>query len=937
MPDPSPRDQPERSARAERLAQRLTELNGSLDRAQQELDGIAAGVRSARADVQRARRSSTWRLARATEALASAASLGRADLGAHELEAATVALESLGRRLSDPVHANGGSRRRLRVTVVSWDMTHNGVIRAHYLADLLSRRHLVEHIGPSFFGPEVWKPIRGSKVPTHTFPGRELPRFASDAAAFLTGLGTDVVYVCKARFPSLLLGMLLKHIHGVPVIIDVDERELGFVGAAEGISLDRLRELRGSSDFRVPYGKLWTQACQELVSDADSVVVASEVLQPLHGGPVVPHVRDELAFDPGRFDRDEVRAQLGYGPEDRVVLFAGTANRHKGLLEVAGALKELGDPRLKLCVAGSLSDPTMRNELARLAADRVQLIDFVPVSEIPRLTVAGDLMCLLQDPGSSIARYQTPAKLTEALAMGVPVLAHETPPLAPFADQGLIHTVGEQPLARRIAELVSDRAVAASALERGRPFFLEHLSYASGGETLDEVIREARERRSEVPDSWSRAFEIATSSTTAPRTSAVRRRVTGAPPRVDIAFFWRLSYSGVYGRRPDMLIKHLAASERTRRLVLFDRPTDWPWLESRRREARTGVNHFDLIYRRGRRLAWGGRHQGKLSSYMFVAQPPKRPVRWQELLLPTAGEYLGYVDLALRRDRMGRDCPLVFWVWPPVEHFTELHEAFSPALTVTDVVDDERTWSEPGSVAHERLTRDHEAIFAASDLVITHNVPLAERLRMFGVQARLLTNAAELFEDAPGRRPRELRGLKGPIIGYSGNLSWRFDIELVDRMAREHPEWQLVIIGSAHGSEDVLVLSRHPNVHFLGVKTYPDVVRYIRSFDVGILPHLDDPMSRSMNPLKAYLYASCGVPAVSTEVANLVRLDGAIRVAGSHDAFIAAVAETIERRARGDLALDPASLLRDDTWTGRVQAVEGWIDEALSERLAAQG
>jgi len=93
-----------------------------------------------------------------------------------------------------------------------------------------------------------------------------------------------------------------------------------------------------------------------------------------------------------------------------------------------------------------------------------------------------------------------------------------------------------------------------------------------------------------------------------------------------------------------------------------------------------------------------------------------------------------------------------------------------------------------------------------------------------------------------------LRHLKGPIIGYSGTLSYRIDLELLDRIARERPDHQLVIIGSAHGPEEILALDQHPNVHFLGVRTYPDVTRYIRCFDVAIIPHLDDEMSRGMNP-----------------------------------------------------------------------------------------
>ena len=137
-----------------------------------------------------------------------------------------------------------------------------------------------------------------------------------------------------------------------------------------------------------------------------------------------------------------------------------------------------------------------------------------------------------------------------------------------------------------------------------------------------------------------------------------------------------------------------------------------------------------------------------------------------------------------------------------------------------------------------------------------------------------------------------------------------------------------MIVGSAHGSEDVLALDRHPNVHFLGVHTYPEVTRYIRCFDVAIIPHLDDEMSRAMNPLKAYLYASCGVPAVATRISNLdlAELDGAIRITHSHDEFLAAIDLTIEQRCRGELRPPSRKELEPHTWAQRVREIERLID-----------
>ena len=418
------------------------------------------------------------------------------------------------------VARQGTGSARPRAIVVAWSMNDNGVIRAYYLADLLRRRYDVLLIGPTFpqRGTELWEPIRGADLPVQSFVTGPLPWFVDDAERFVEALDVDLIYASKPRLPSLLLAMLLKLKSGAPVIVDVDDPELAFVGAGSALSLKELERRRGTLDFERPWGQAWTRACQGLIAQADAVTVSGVPLQERYGGLIVPHARDERIFDPSRFDRDDVRAELGYTPEDRVVLFAGTPRQHKGVREIAQALQEIGDPRYKLCVVGNAADPASQDELAGLAGSQVRLLGYQPVADVPRLTVIGDLVCLPQDPRSDVSRYQTPAKLTEALAMGVPVLARDVPPLAPFIDQALVATIGDAPLSTRISELLSDPDSLRTQAARGREFFLSRLSYAATIGPLQELISGLEGKHPELSPSWHSAFELARGSAAAPRT-----------------------------------------------------------------------------------------------------------------------------------------------------------------------------------------------------------------------------------------------------------------------------------------------------------------------------------------------------------------------------------------------------------------------------------
>jgi glycosyltransferase involved in cell wall biosynthesis len=395
--------------------------------------------------------------------------------------------------------------------VIAWDLAHNAASCAFMLADLLQRQHDVEIIGPTFRGAEIWKPIRFTEIPIRSFPGRGLPQFVEDAERFVSTVEADVIYASKPRFPALLLSMLIKDQCGAPVILHIDDLELGFVGATDAISLDELERRRGLPDFPNPTRRSWVSACDGLVRDADAITVSGEELGRRYGGVVLGQPRDETLFDPAQVDRQAVRAEFGYSEQDRVVLFLGTPRLHKGILELATAVAEIGDHRVKLCVIGSFDDVRLRNEIAQLDRGRIQLLDYRPVSEVPRLLMIGDLVCLPQDATIEFVSYQTPMKLIEALAMGVPVLARETASLTPLARRGLIETIGDAPLSERISELFADPGSLRDMARRGREFFLEHGSYAVALETVNRVIAGLPPNSTEVPPSWERACELASS------------------------------------------------------------------------------------------------------------------------------------------------------------------------------------------------------------------------------------------------------------------------------------------------------------------------------------------------------------------------------------------------------------------------------------------
>ncbi len=397
-------------------------------------------------------------------------------------------------------------RTRSKIVVVAWDLAHNGASSAFVLADMLRRRADVELVGPTFLNREIWPPIRAAGVPIRTFPGARLPQFVDAAERHVSGITADLIVASKPRFPTLLLSMLIKDQCDAPIILHIDDLELGLVGAAGPISLAELERHHRDPEAANPAGRLWVSVCESLIADADAITVSGEPLRRRYGGVVLGQPRDELRFDPALVDRRAARTAFGYGDEHRVVLFLGSPRRHKGIHELATAVAEIDDERVRLCVIGSFTDPRLRAEIAIIAPDRIQLVDYRPVSDVPRLTMIGDLVCLPQDASVEFVGFQTPMKLTEALAMGVPVLARETPAMAPFVEAGVVHPIGPHPLAHRISEVLANPG---DTPVRGRELFHERFSYAAALRTFDDVVDGLPARAGDVPASWERACEIA--------------------------------------------------------------------------------------------------------------------------------------------------------------------------------------------------------------------------------------------------------------------------------------------------------------------------------------------------------------------------------------------------------------------------------------------
>ena len=407
------------------------------------------------------------------------------------------------RRISGKMRVGVESRRK--ITVIAWDLGHNPLGRTYLLADVLRNDYDVELLGANFprFGSEVWKPLRTcSRVTMKSFPGANFPEHFNRMEDVARQIDGDVIYVSKPRLPGLELAILAKMQRNRPVILDVDDHELGFFRNRRPLTLDEVKAQSQTQDFKCPHDEVWTRYSESLIPLFDQVTVSGEELRKKFGGLVLPHIRDEYDFDPAAYPRDRLRAELGFTPENKVVLFVGTPRMHKGVARIYAALKKLNRPDYKLAVVGTPVDREARRFFRKCSPGEVTVLPDTPFSDLPGYLCIGDLICLIQAEDSDVSLYQTPAKFTDGLSMGIPMLASNVPPLQNLARKGLVELLSDSPLERKIDQIFGNYNAYKRKAMQNRELYLREYSYGAHLPELQRVISRLLDNPSPIPDAF---------------------------------------------------------------------------------------------------------------------------------------------------------------------------------------------------------------------------------------------------------------------------------------------------------------------------------------------------------------------------------------------------------------------------------------------------
>jgi len=121
-------------------------------------------------------------------------------------------------------------------------------------------------------------------------------------------------------------------------------------------------------------------------------------------------------------DKKELRKNTGLEKflDKIIILYYGVINKERGIIDLASTFSKTKADNVILLIVGDGPDRKLLEEYVK-SSDNVLVLPPIPYKDIPKLLCAIDIG-ILPLPNVEDWRYQTPTKLVEMLAIGLPVI-----------------------------------------------------------------------------------------------------------------------------------------------------------------------------------------------------------------------------------------------------------------------------------------------------------------------------------------------------------------------------------------------------------------------------------------------------------------------------------------------------------------------------------
>jgi UDP-galactopyranose mutase len=276
----------------------------------------------------------------------------------------------------------------------------------------------------------------------------------------------------------------------------------------------------------------------------------------------------------------------------------------------------------------------------------------------------------------------------------------------------------------------------------------------------------------------------------------------------------------------------------------------------------------------------------------------------------------------------------ILWYYTPMAVSFTSH--LKPLAVVYDCMDELSAFQG----AHPDLKANENQLLKRASVVFTggHNLYEAKQHQHPNIHAFPSSIEKEHFATARNlsEEPVDQKDIPHPRLGFYGVIDERMDIELLAGIAEAKPDWHLVIIGPVV-KIDPATLPTHPNIHYLGGKSYQELPAYLGGWDIAMLPFAINESTKFISPTKTPEYLAAGKPVISTPIRDVVRPygeNGLVRIASNSEEFVACAEEILSESSdvRTKWLSEVDAFLADNSWDNTWGEMLGLIESAIDDK-----
>ncbi len=243
-------------------------------------------------------------------------------------------------------------------------------------------------------------------------------------------------------------------------------------------------------------------------------------------------------------------------------------------------------------------------------------------------------------------------------------------------------------------------------------------------------------------------------------------------------------------------------------------------------------------------------------------------------------------------------------------------------------------YSQFSDTDREAIVKIEEKLLRKSDIVVVSADKLFHSKQAINPNTYLVRHGVDFEHFARAclstvEVPEEIARLPRPVIGFHGLIASWIDLELIEKMARAHPEWSIALLGKMQTHDGTRAFDKRlKNIHWLGRKDYHELPAYCKAFDIAMIPFVVNELTINANPLKMREYLAAGLPVVSTDIPEARAFDNLISIGRDQDDFIKQVEMMLTRVTPGP-NISRSLQMRSESWEARVEELSKIVETNL--------